>query len=87
MINSNLAQCYQKRKKETLKQCKYTIQKEKVWKYTNTNTTAPSLHATIKLHKPNTPFGPIINWKNAPAYDLAKQLTKTLHSYLNLPYT
>jgi hypothetical protein len=51
------------------------------------NPMAPSLHATIKLHKPNTHIRPIINWKNAPAYELAKQLTKTLHNYLNLPYT
>jgi hypothetical protein len=51
------------------------------------NPTAPSLHATIKLHKPNAPIRPIINWKNAPAYELAKQLTKTLQNYLNLPYT
>jgi hypothetical protein len=46
-----------------------------------------SLHATIKLHKPNTSIRPIINWKTAPAYELAKQLTKTLHNYLNFPYT
>jgi hypothetical protein len=51
------------------------------------NPTAPILHATIKLHKPNTPIRPTINWKNAPAYELAKQLTKTVHNHLNLPYT
>jgi hypothetical protein len=50
------------------------------------NPTTPSLHATIKLHKPNTPIRPIINWKNAPAYELEKHLTKTLHNYMNLPY-
>jgi hypothetical protein len=58
-----------------------------IWKYTNMNPTAPSLHATTKLHEPNTPIRPIINWKNAPACELAKQLAKTLHNYLNLPYT
>jgi hypothetical protein len=51
------------------------------------NPTAPSIHATIKLHKPNTPIRPIINWKNAPAYEIAKKLSKALHNYLNLPYT
>jgi hypothetical protein len=45
------------------------------------NPAAPSLHTTIKL-----PIRPIINWTNAPAYKLAKQLTKTLHKYLQ-PYT
>jgi hypothetical protein len=51
------------------------------------NPTAPSLHGTIKLHKPNTPIRPKINRKNAPAYELVKKLTKALHNYLNLPYT
>jgi hypothetical protein len=36
---------------------------------------------------PNTPIRPIINWKNEPACELAKQLTETLHNYLKLPYT
>jgi sugar (pentulose or hexulose) kinase len=53
----------------------------------NMNLTAPDLHATIKLHKHNTPIRPIINWKNAPTYKLAKQLSKTLHNYLQLPQT
>jgi hypothetical protein len=50
------------------------------------NPTAPNLHATIKLNKPNTSIRPIINWKNSPAYELAKHLTKTLHNHLNLLY-
>jgi hypothetical protein len=33
------------------------------------------------------PIRPVINWRNAPTYELAKYLTKTLHSYLYLPYT
>jgi hypothetical protein len=33
------------------------------------------------------PIRPIINWRNAPAYELAKRLTKTLHNHLHLPYT
>jgi hypothetical protein len=45
--------------KETLKQINI-IQKETIWMYTNMNTTPPSLHATIKLHKPNAPIRPII---------------------------
>jgi hypothetical protein len=48
---------------------------------------SPEPAATIKLHKPNTPIRPLIKWKNAPAYELEKQLTKTLQKYLNLPYT
>jgi hypothetical protein len=51
------------------------------------NTIAPNLYATIKLHKENKPMRPIINWKNDPAYEIAKRLSKTLHKYLQLPYT
>jgi hypothetical protein len=86
-INNNPTQCYQKEIKQTLMQCVNIIQKEHIWKYTNMNPMAPCMHATIKLHKPNTPIRPIINWKNAPAYEIAKKLSKTLHNYLNLPYT
>jgi hypothetical protein len=74
-------QQYQKMVKQTLKQCKNIIQKEEKWKYINMNPTAAGLYATIKLHKHNTPIRPIINWKNAPAYKLAKQLSKIFHSY------
>jgi hypothetical protein len=56
-------------------------------KYTNMNHTAATLHTTIKLHKYNTPIRPIINWKHAPAYQLAMQLSKTFHNYLQLPNT
>jgi hypothetical protein len=44
---------------------------------TNMNPTAPNLHATMKLHKVNTHVRPVITWKNDPAYELAKHLTKT----------
>jgi sugar (pentulose or hexulose) kinase len=50
------------------------------------NPITPNLHTKIKLHKQKTPIRPMINWKNAPAYQQAKQLTKTLHNYLQLPY-
>jgi hypothetical protein len=86
-INKDPTQQYQKIIKQTLRQCNNIIQKEHTWKYTNMNPSAPNLHATIKLHKHNTPIRPIINWINAPAYKLAKYLTTTLHKHLQLPYT
>jgi hypothetical protein len=73
-INNDPTQKYQKGVKHTPKQSNNIIQKEHSWKYTNMNPIAPNLHATIKLHKQNTPIRPIINWKNVPAYELAKQL-------------
>jgi hypothetical protein len=85
--DKNPTQQCQKSIKHALKQCNNIIQKEDKWKYMNMNPIAPNLHATIKLHKHNTPVRPIINWKNPPAYELAKHLSKTLHSYLQLPHT
>jgi hypothetical protein len=46
----------------------------------------PDVHATIKLHKQNTPIRPIINWKHAFAYELAKYLKQILYNHLHLPY-
>jgi hypothetical protein len=51
------------------------------------NPTAPNLHATIKLHKQNTPIIPVVNWRNSPAYNMAKFVTKTLKETLNLLFT
>jgi hypothetical protein len=51
------------------------------------NPAPPNLHATIKLHKPNSPIRSIINWKKASAYELAKDLTQALRNYIHLPYT
>jgi len=40
----------------------------------------------IKIHKEDAPIRPIINWSNAPAYKLAKMVSKKLKSYIPLPY-
>jgi hypothetical protein len=63
------------------------IQKEHKWKYSNMNSKAPNVHATIKLHKQNTPIRPVVNWKNSPAYNLAKFVTNALKETLDLPFT
>jgi hypothetical protein len=49
------------------------------------NPIAPTLQGTIKSDKPNIPIRPIINWKNAPAYGLARKLSKLLQYHLKLP--
>jgi hypothetical protein len=72
--------------KLTLKQSKNVI-KEETWKYTSMNPTVPNMHAKVKLHKASIPIRPIINWRNAPGYKLAKCLIKLLHNCLDLPYT
>jgi len=39
----------------------------------------------VKLHKEDTPIRPIINWRKAPGYKLAKMLAGKLTSYNPLP--
>jgi hypothetical protein len=85
LLNSNPTQNYEKAIKHTVTQCNNIIPKENKCKYINMNQTAPNLHATIKLHKQNTPIRPIINWRNAPAYELAKHLTRTVHNAYAYP--
>jgi hypothetical protein len=49
--------------------------------------TAPTIRGLVKIHKKGAPIRPIINWRNAPGYKLAKMLSKKLHTYIPLPYT
>ena len=37
----------------------------------------PSIKGLIKIHKPDQPIRPIVNWRNAPAYKLSKLFKKT----------
>jgi len=41
----------------------------------------------IKLHKPDKPIRPVVNWKNAPAYRLSKLFTEKIHRLIPLPNT
>jgi hypothetical protein len=49
------------------------------------NPKAPCIKGLIKIHKPNNPIRPIVNWQEAPAYKLSKHLTDILIQHLQLP--
>jgi hypothetical protein len=55
------------------------------WKYINLKPTTPTIKGLIKIHREESPIQPIINWRNAPAYKLAKQLVRKLQSHIPLP--
>jgi hypothetical protein len=40
----------------------------------NLNPSTPKIRGLLKTHKEEAPRRPIINWKNAPGYKLAKEL-------------
>ena len=39
-------------------------------------THGPSIKGLIKLHKPEHPIRPVVNWRGAPAYKLAQLFTQ-----------
>jgi len=63
------------------------IPKDEKWKYINLNPEAPSIRGLVKIHKEDSPIGPIISWKNVPAYKLAKVLVEKHQTYIALLYT
>jgi hypothetical protein len=40
----------------------------------------------VKVNKGDNPIRPVIKWKNAPAYKIVKILSKSLQTYIPLPY-
>jgi len=68
-------------------ECNDIIPKDNKWKYINLNPATPNIRGLIKIHKYEAPIRPIVNWKTAPAYKLAKLLTKILQTYIPLPYS
>ena len=71
---------------DTLKRSKTLIQQPQEWRYINLNPSAPTIRGLIKVHKPNHPIRPIVNWRNAPAYKLAKLFNTKLIDLSPLPY-
>ena len=45
---------------------------------------APKLRALPKIHKPNIPIRPLVNFRNAPTYKLAKFLERTIKQNIKL---
>jgi hypothetical protein len=70
-----------------INECKDIILSNKKWKYVNLNPTAPNIRGLIKIHKIEAPIRPVVNWMNAPAYKLAKLLTKLLQTHIPLSYS
>jgi hypothetical protein len=49
------------------------------------NPTAPNIRGLPKVHKEDCPKRPIINWQGAPAYKIAKHLSKLIQLHIPLP--
>jgi hypothetical protein len=85
--NTDPTALYQKQIRKTINNSRTLINKNHKWKYINLNPSAPTIKGLIKLHKADQPIRPIVNWRNASAYKLAKLLTQKIHELSPLPYT
>jgi len=70
---------------QTIHNSRTLIPHDSKWKYTNMNPSAPTIKGLIKLHKPDQPIRPVVNWRNAPAYKLAKLFTQKAGHLTPLP--
>ena len=77
---------FQKELRFTLNECKCIIGTNNKWKYINLNPSTPVVRGLVKIHKEDTPIRPIINFRNAPTYNLPKTLTNALKKYIPLPH-
>jgi hypothetical protein len=66
--------------KNTIKQSKTLIQYDNRWKYINLNPSAPSIKGLIKLHKHGHPIRPVVNWRDALAYQLSRLFTQKINN-------
>ena len=71
----------------TIKQSPTLTVKDYRWKYINMNPSAPSIKGLIKIHKPDQPIRPVVNWRNAPAYKLSKLFTGKVSQLAPLPHS
>jgi len=49
------------------------------------NPSALSIKGLIKIHKPDQPIRPVVNWRNASAYKLSKLFMEKIHRITPLP--
>jgi hypothetical protein len=78
---------FQSQVRKSINNNKTLIPQDTKWRYTNMNPSAPTIKGLIKIHKPEQPIRPIVNWRNAPAYKLASLLTHKIKHLAPPPYT
>ena len=84
---TNPTKSYQKQIRKTVNYSPNLIPPHSKWKFINLNPSAPTLKGLIKLHKPDQPIRPVVNWRNAPAYKLSKSFAYNFNRLAPLPNT
>jgi hypothetical protein len=86
-IHTDPTKAFQSQVRKTLHNSKALIPQDLCWKYTNMNLSAPNIKGLIKVHKHDQPIRPVVNWRNAPAYHLARLFTQKIRQTTPLPNT
>jgi len=63
---------FQSQVRKIVNNSKTLIPSDAKCRYINLNPTALPIKGLIKLHKPDHPIRPVVNWRGAPAYKLAQ---------------
>ena len=84
---ANPTESFQTQVRKVTNNSKILIPSDEKWKHRNLNPSAPSIKGLIKLHKPDHPIRPVVNWRGTPAYKLAQPFTKKIRSIAPLPLT
>jgi hypothetical protein len=84
MLNKGPTDKFQKSIYKAMQDCNLIIDKHRIKHLTQKKPAPPNLKAQLKLHKIDIPIRPVINNRTAPAYKLAKHLTKMLKQYITL---
>jgi len=84
-ITTDPTTTFQTQIRAVIRQSPTLIPKEQKWKYINMNPSAPSIKGLIKLHKPDQPIRPVVNWRNTPAYRLSRLFTDKINHLAPLP--
>jgi hypothetical protein len=85
-VNNNITTKFQKDLRNTLNNCKQIVGADNKWRYVNLNPDTPLLRGLVKVHKKDLPVRPIVNYRSAPCYRLAKMFSEKLKTYIPLPY-
>ena len=85
-VSSDPTKKYQREVRNSINGCPHVIPLNTKQRHVVMNPTSPQIRGLIKVHKSDAPIRPIVNWTNAPAYRLAKQLVLFLNTHLPLPY-
>jgi len=59
---TNLTEAFQTQVRKVINNSKALIPPDEKWKHINLNSSTPSIKGLIKLHKPDHPIHPAVNW-------------------------